>query len=74
MPFELGIEDIVAGEGDEASKGSKVSVHYVGVSFSSGEEFDASWNRGQPSEFRLGKGQVISGYDTGVQVDLLSVG
>jgi len=67
IPFELRIEDIVVGEGDEATKGTKVSVHYVGVSFSSGEEFDASWNRGQPFEFTLGKGQVIPGWDNGVQ-------
>jgi peptidylprolyl isomerase len=67
IPFDLRIEDLVVGEGDEATEGSKVSVHYVGVSFSSGEEFDASWNRGQPFEFKLGKGQVIPGWDTGVQ-------
>ena len=67
IPFELRIEDIILGEGDEATKGTKVSVHYVGASFSSGEEFDASWNRGQPFEFKLGKGQVIPGWDTGVQ-------
>jgi peptidylprolyl isomerase len=67
VPFELGIDDIVVGDGAEATSGSKVSVHYVGVSFSTGEEFDASWNRGQPFEFRLGKGQVIQGWDAGVQ-------
>jgi peptidylprolyl isomerase len=67
IPFELGIEDIVIGDGPEAISGSKVSVHYAGVSFSTGEEFDASWNRGQPFEFRLGKGQVIQGWDSGVQ-------
>ncbi len=67
IPFELGIEDIVVGDGAEATSGSKVSVHYAGVSFSTGEEFDASWNRGQPFEFRLGKGQVIPGWDAGVQ-------
>ena len=66
IPFELGIEDLVVGDGDEATKGTKVSVHYVGVSFSTGEEFDASWNRGQPFEFKLGKGQVIPGWDAGV--------
>ena len=66
IPFELGIDDIVVGDGDEAVKGTKVSVHYVGVAFSSGEEFDASWNRGQPFEFKLGKGQVIPGWDQGV--------
>ena len=66
IPFELGIEDITVGDGDEATSGTKVSVHYVGVSFTSGEEFDASWNRGQPFEFKLGKGQVIPGWDAGV--------
>ena len=66
IPFTLGIEDIVVGDGDEAIKGKKVSVHYAGIAFSSGEEFDASWNRGQPFEFKLGKGQVIPGWDAGV--------
>ena len=66
IPFELGIEDIVVGDGDEATPGTKVSVHYVGVSFHTGEEFDASWNRNQPFEFKLGKGQVIPGWDRGV--------
>ncbi len=66
IPFELGIDDLVVGDGDEAVKGSKVSVHYVGVAFSTGEEFDASWNRGQPFTFKLGAGQVIPGWDQGV--------
>jgi FKBP-type peptidyl-prolyl cis-trans isomerases 1 len=67
IPFELIIDDIVVGDGEPATKGAKVSVHYVGVSFSSGDEFDASWNRGQPFEFKLGKGQVIPGWDAGVE-------
>ena len=67
IPFELGIEDLTVGEGDEATSGAKVSVHYVVSLFTSGEEFDASWNRGQPFEFKLGKGQVIPGWDAGVQ-------
>lgn len=66
IPFELGIEDLVVGSGDEATKGAKVSVHYVGVAFSTGEEFDASWNRGRPFDFKLGKGDVIPGWDAGV--------
>jgi peptidylprolyl isomerase len=66
IPFELAIEDIVVGDGEEATSGKKVSVHYVGVAFSTGEEFDASWNRGAPFEFKLGKGQVIPGWDAGV--------
>jgi peptidylprolyl isomerase len=67
IPFELGIEDVVVGDGDEAVAGTKLSVHYVGVAFRSGEEFDASWNRGEPFRFTLGKGQVIPGWDQGVQ-------
>ena len=67
IPVELGVEDLVVGEGDEATRGKKVTVHYVGVSFSTGDEFDASWERGRPFEFKLGKGQVIPGWDAGVQ-------
>jgi peptidylprolyl isomerase len=66
IPFDLGIEDLVVGDGEEATAGSKVEVHYVGVAFSTGDEFDASWNRGQPFRFTLGKGQVIPGWDQGV--------
>ena len=66
-PADLEITDVVEGEGPEATAGSTVRVHYVGVAHSSGEEFDASYNRGAPLEFRLGVGQVISGWDTGVQ-------
>jgi peptidylprolyl isomerase len=67
IPFELVVDDLVVGDGAEAKQGSKVSVHYVGVAFRTGEEFDASWNRGQPFEFRIGKGQVIAGWDAGVE-------
>ncbi len=67
IPFELGIDDLVVGDGAEATDGSKVSVHYVGVAFSTGAEFDASWDRGRPFEFKLGKGQVIPGWDQGVK-------
>jgi peptidylprolyl isomerase len=67
IPFELGIEDLVVGDGPEATRGQKVTVHYVGAAFRSGEEFDASWNRDQPFEFKLGQGQVIPGWDAGVQ-------
>ena len=66
IPFDLGIEDVVAGDGEEATAGRKVTVHYVGVAFRSGEEFDASWNRGEPFRFTLGEGQVIPGWDQGV--------
>jgi peptidylprolyl isomerase len=66
-PTDLEIVDLVEGEGTEATAGSTVRVHYVGVAHSTGEEFDASYNRGAPLEFRLGVGQVISGWDNGVQ-------
>ena len=66
-PADLQITDITVGEGTEATAGSTVSVHYVGVTHSGGEEFDASYNRGEPLRFRLGVGQVIQGWDTGVQ-------
>jgi peptidylprolyl isomerase len=66
-PANLEITDIWEGDGKEAKAGDTVEVHYVGVAFSSGEEFDASWNRGEPLQFRLGAGQVIAGWDQGVQ-------
>ncbi|MFC5909886.1 FKBP-type peptidyl-prolyl cis-trans isomerase [Streptacidiphilus monticola] len=66
-PTELVVRDIWEGDGAEAKAGDNVSVHYVGVAFSTGEEFDASWNRGAPLRFKLGVGQVIAGWDQGVQ-------
>jgi peptidylprolyl isomerase len=66
-PADLEIKDIWEGEGSVAKAGDNVSVHYVGVAFSTGEEFDASWNRGAPLSFQLGAGQVIPGWDQGVQ-------
>ena len=64
--YQLEIEDIVEGDGEEATAGRVVEVHYVGVSWSTGQEFDASWNRGDTFKFGLGKGQVIQGWDQGV--------
>ena len=66
-PGELELTDITDGTGEEASAGQTAVVHYVGVAFSTGEEFDASWNRGEPFSFRLGAGNVIAGWDRGVQ-------
>ncbi len=66
-PADLVITDVTEGEGAEATSGSTVSVHYVGVAHSTGEEFDASYNRGTPLKFRLGTGQVIQGWDQGVE-------
>jgi len=65
-PADLEIVDIAVGDGAEARPGSNVRVHYVGVAHSTGEEFDASYNRGEPLSFRLGAGRVIAGWDTGV--------
>jgi peptidylprolyl isomerase len=65
--YQLELDDIEVGEGDEAVSGQLVEVHYVGVSWQTGEEFDASWDRGSTFKFKLGKGQVIAGWDQGVQ-------
>jgi peptidylprolyl isomerase len=65
-PQELEIIDLTKGSGDEVNVGDTAVVHYVGVSFSSGQEFDSSWNRGEPFAFPLGAGAVIAGWDRGV--------
>ena len=65
-PPMLDVTDITVGDGPEASKGQTVEVHYVGVSWSTGRQFDASWDRGDTFKFGLGKGQVIRGWDEGV--------
>jgi peptidylprolyl isomerase len=65
-PRKLQTEDIVRGKGPAAKPGDTVLVHYAGVTFSTGEEFDASWNRGEPFPFPLGGGQVIDGWDRGI--------
>ncbi|MFJ9246455.1 FKBP-type peptidyl-prolyl cis-trans isomerase [Streptomyces sp. NPDC101776] len=66
-PADLEITDLWEGDGEIARSGQNVTVHYVGVAFSTGEEFDASWNRGEPFRFPLGGGRVIKGWDKGVQ-------
>jgi peptidylprolyl isomerase len=65
-PADLVTEDVTVGTGAEAKSGANVEVHYVGVAWSTQKEFDASWNRGDTFEFRLGAGQVIAGWDQGV--------
>ena len=65
-PSELVIEDLVVGDCTEAVAGTSPSMQYVGVAWSSKQQFDASWDRGQPFSFRLGQGQVIAGWDQGV--------
>jgi peptidylprolyl isomerase len=66
-PKKLVIKDIVKGKGKSAKKGDNVSVQYEGIAFSTGEEFDASWNRGaEPFTFKIGEGNVIKGWDQGI--------
>lgn len=65
-PADLVRIDDVAGEGPEATSGTRVTVHYVGVSWSTGQQFDASWDRREPFAFGLGAGMVIQGWDDGV--------
>jgi peptidylprolyl isomerase len=65
-PRRLEKEDIVKGKGRRAKPGDRITVQYVGVSFSTGEEFDASWDSGQPFSFFLGAGEVIPGWDNGI--------
>lgn len=66
-PTQLVTEDLAVGDGSEATPGDLLSVQYVGVRWSDGGEFDASWERGQPLEFELGAGRVISGWEQGVE-------
>jgi peptidylprolyl isomerase len=65
-PKKLVIKDIVKGKGKTAKKGDDVSVDYAGIAYSTGEEFDASWNRGEPFTFKIGQGSVIKGWDQGI--------
>lgn len=65
-PTDLVIEDLVEGVGEPAVPGQTVSAHYTGWAFSTGEEFDSSWDRGAPLDFPLGAGRVIPGWDRGI--------
>ena len=65
-PTDLVLEDLEVGDGAEATSGLPVEVHYVGVAWSNGQQFDASWDRNDTFGFRLGAGQVIAGWDQGV--------
>ncbi len=64
--YQLELDDLEVGEGDEAVAGKIVEVHYVGVSWKTGKQFDSSWDRGATFKFGLGKGDVIPGWDQGV--------
>ncbi len=65
-PTQLESKDLIVGTGPAAKAGDPVTVQYVGVAYSSGKVFDSSWSRGQPFQFTLGEGQVITGWDDGV--------
>lgn len=65
-PADLVTEDLEVGDGEQATPGSQVEVHYVGVSWRTRKQFDASWDRGETFSFGLGAGQVITGWDEGV--------
>ncbi len=65
-PDDMVVEDLETGDGPEATKGSTVDVHYVGVSWRTRKQFDASWDRGSTFSFRVGGGEVIKGWDEGV--------
>lgn len=66
-PAELTVRDLVVGDGAEVKPGTVVRVHYVGVTFETGKEFDSSWDRDQPFKFALGGGRVIKGWDRGLR-------
>ena len=65
-PTALVSKDIITGTGAEAKAGSSVAVNYVGALYKGGAQFDASWKRGEPFVFTLGRGAVIAGWDQGV--------
>jgi peptidylprolyl isomerase len=64
--YQLELDDVVVGDGAEAVSGRVIEVHYVGVSWKTGKQFDASWDRGSTFKFGLGKGKVIAGWDQGI--------
>ncbi|MDO4898662.1 MAG: FKBP-type peptidyl-prolyl cis-trans isomerase [Rothia sp. (in: high G+C Gram-positive bacteria)] len=66
VPEELLIIDEIEGAGEAVEAGDTVAAHYVGVAFSTGEEFDSSWGRGEPLRFKVGVGMVIRGWDEGL--------
>lgn len=65
-PTQLLTHDLIVGSGATAEAGHTVTVQYVGYSWTTKQQFDASWDRGQPFMFELGVHQVISGWDQGV--------
>jgi len=66
-PKKLVKSDLEVGTGPAAKAGDQVTVQYVGVGYDSKEQFDASWDRGEPFSFSLGAGEVIPGWDEGIE-------
>jgi len=66
-PKQLEIRDIKKGTGKTAKAGDDLTMDYVGVSYSTGKEFDSSFSAGQPFDFTLGQGAVIAGWDEGIE-------
>ncbi len=66
-PKQLEIEEIEEGTGAEAKAGDEVTVQYVGVNYKNGKEFDSSWSRSEPFPLVLGAGQVIPGWEQGIE-------
>jgi peptidylprolyl isomerase len=66
-PKQLVVKELEEGTGAEAKAGDEVTVQYVGVDYKSGKEFDSSWSRHEPFAFQLGVGQVIPGWDQGIE-------
>jgi peptidylprolyl isomerase len=66
-PSDLQVKDITEGDGPEAQAGDQLTMQYVGVDYDTGKEFDSSWDSGQPFQFQLGGGQVIPGWDQGIE-------
>ena len=65
-PADLLVEDLTVGDGKQAVSGTRCTMQYVGHAWSTGTQFDASWDRGEPFTFDLGAGMVIQGWDQGV--------
>jgi peptidylprolyl isomerase len=65
-PTNLEVKDLIEGGGPAAASGDVITVQYVGVDYETGKQFDASWDNGQPFSFQLGGGQVIPGWDRGI--------
>jgi peptidylprolyl isomerase len=65
-PTSLVVQPLIKGTGPAVTSGQTITVHYTGVIWNTGKQFDSSWDRGTPAQFSIGTGQVIPGWDTGL--------